>query len=76
MRSSNGRRNVRSLLLGGDIKPDPRFTLANERTFLAWSRTVLGYLVVATICLKAAPRTPRHLVNNRATAATRSANVA
>ena len=23
-------------------KPDPRFTLANERTFLAWSRTALA----------------------------------
>ncbi|NGN92825.1 DUF202 domain-containing protein [Nocardioides sp. KC13] len=29
--------------------------LQPERTSLAWSRTVLGYLVVATICLKAAP---------------------
>lgn len=28
--------------------------LQPERTSLAWSRTVLGYLVVATICLKAA----------------------
>lgn len=23
-------------------EPDPRFTLANERTFLAWNRTALG----------------------------------
>jgi uncharacterized membrane protein YidH (DUF202 family) len=30
--------------------------LQPERTSLAWSRTVLGYLVVATICLKAAPQ--------------------
>lgn len=29
--------------------------LQPERTSLAWSRTVLGYLVVATICLKAVP---------------------
>jgi putative membrane protein len=26
-------------------EPDPRFTLANERTFLAWARTALGTLV-------------------------------
>ena len=26
-------------------EPDPRFTLANERTFLAWTRTALGLLV-------------------------------
>lgn len=37
--------------LGKD--PDPRFTLANERTFLAWIRTamalILGGIVVATL---------------------------
>ena len=25
-------------------EPDPRFTLANERTFLAWIRTALAFL--------------------------------
>jgi len=25
-------------------EPDPRFTLANERTFLAWARTALGFI--------------------------------
>lgn len=30
-------------LLGGD-EPDPRFTLANERTFLAWIRSALALL--------------------------------
>lgn len=34
-------------------EPDPRFTMANERTFLAWIRTSLGFLAagvaVATI---------------------------
>src|SRR5438270_13436375 len=24
--------------------PDPRFTLANERTFLAWNRTALAFI--------------------------------
>ena len=31
-------------LLGGGQEPDPRFTLANERTFLAWIRTALAFL--------------------------------
>lgn len=28
-------------------EPDPRFSLANERTFLAWARTALGILAGA-----------------------------
>lgn len=28
-------------------EPDPRFTLANERTFLAWIRTALGFMAGA-----------------------------
>src|SRR5215468_2186125 len=31
-------------------EPDPRFTFANERTFLAWSRTALA-LVVAGLAI-------------------------
>ena len=31
-------------LLRGGQEPDPRFTLANERTFLAWIRTSLALL--------------------------------
>lgn len=34
---------TRTLLPGGE-EPDPRFTLANERTFLAWIRTALALL--------------------------------
>src|SRR3954470_16030194 len=26
--------------------PDPRFTMANERTFLAWNRTALAFIAV------------------------------
>lgn len=32
--------------------PDPRFTLANERTYLAWIRTALG-LIAAAVGLEA-----------------------
>lgn len=34
----------RSKVLGGGEEPDPRFTLANERTFLSWIRTSLALL--------------------------------
>ena len=37
-------------LRDGD-EPDPRFTLANERTFLAWVRTSLG-LVAGSVALE------------------------
>lgn len=32
---------------GTGSEPDPRFSLANERTFLAWVRTALALLAVA-----------------------------
>lgn len=43
----------------GGSEPDPRFSLANERTFLAWVRTALA-LVAAGVALEAvaAPITP------------------
>lgn len=31
-------------MYGIGTEPDPRFTFANERTFLAWIRTALGFL--------------------------------
>lgn len=34
---------TRNLFPDGE-EPDPRFTLANERTFLAWTRTALAFL--------------------------------
>lgn len=39
------RRFPRSVYKAGD-EPDPRFSLANERTFLAWIRTSLALLAV------------------------------
>lgn len=44
---------TRTLLPGGR-EPDPRFTLANERTFLAWTRTSLAFLA-GGIALAALP---------------------
>ena len=38
-------------LLGNGEEPDPRFTLANERTFLAWVRTSLA-LAAAGVALR------------------------
>jgi putative membrane protein len=38
------RTTLATRLLGGGSEPDPRFTLANERTFLAWIRTSLALL--------------------------------
>lgn len=34
-------------LYGSGREPDPRFSLANERTFLAWIRTSLARIAVA-----------------------------
>jgi putative membrane protein len=44
--------------------PDPRFTLANERTFLAWMRTTLGLVGIglAVGALLPGPSTPLRLV--------------
>nr|WP_202803504.1 DUF202 domain-containing protein [Rhodococcus sp. JVH1] len=39
-------------MLPGQNEPDPRFTLANERTFLAWIRTSLA-LLAAGIAVEA-----------------------
>jgi putative membrane protein len=38
------RGKIAELLLPNGTEPDPRFTLANERTFLAWIRTSLALL--------------------------------
>lgn len=38
-----------------EIEPDYRFTLANERTFLAWQRTSLGLLAAAVALIQLVP---------------------
>jgi putative membrane protein len=37
------------------VEPDYRFTLANERTFLAWQRTALGLLAAAVAVIQFVP---------------------
>ena len=46
MSESRGRRRP-SWVFDHGTEPDPRFSLANERTFLAWIRTSLGLLAGA-----------------------------
>ncbi len=43
-KTSGTRSNLAARILLGGEEPDPRFTLANERTFLAWIRTSLALL--------------------------------
>ncbi len=38
-----------------EVEPDYRFTLANERTFLAWERTALGLLASAVAVVQLVP---------------------
>ena len=40
-------------------EPDPRFTFANERTFLAWSRTALALVVAGLGIIQLLPPFPR-----------------
>lgn len=42
MSEPSGRRRWPSSVYGSGAEPDPRFTLANERTLLAWIRTALA----------------------------------
>jgi putative membrane protein len=51
---SSAERRFPSSVYGRGDEPDPRFSLANERTFLAWIRTALALLAgaVALMALK------------------------
>ena len=42
-----------------DEEPDPRFTLANERTFLAWTRTALALLATGLAIAEFVESLPR-----------------
>lgn len=44
-----------------ETEPDYRFTLANERTFLAWQRTALGLLAAAVAVVQFMPETVPNL---------------
>ena len=44
MSEPDGRSPLARRLLPDGEEPDPRFTLANERTFLAWMRTALAFV--------------------------------
>jgi putative membrane protein len=51
----------------GGTEPDPRFTFANERTFLAWSRTALALVAAGLAIVQLLPPFPgvplgRHLL--------------
>lgn len=50
-REQTGRRHP-AWVYGVGVEPDPRFSLANERTYLAWVRTALA-LVAAGVALEA-----------------------
>jgi len=52
---------------GDETEPDARFTFANERTFLAWSRTALALVVAGLAIAQLLPPFPgvplgRHLL--------------
>lgn len=47
---SDGRRQSGPRGIRAGLPPDPRFSLANERTFLAWNRTALA-LVAAGLAI-------------------------
>jgi putative membrane protein len=44
-----------SMMVDTPSEPDYRFTLANERTFLAWQRTSLGLLAAAVAVVQFMP---------------------
>lgn len=52
--NTEGRTRLDRRLFPDGKEPDPQFTLANERTFLAWTRTSLAFLA-GGIALEAFP---------------------
>ena len=39
-----------------EVEPDPRFSFANERTFLAWIRTALGLVTAGLVVTQLFPK--------------------
>ena len=56
--SGGGQDKGRSGAPGGGTEPDARFTLANERTFLAWNRTALALVVAGLGIIQLLPPFP------------------
>jgi putative membrane protein len=53
--------------VAGSTEPDARFTFANERTFLAWTRTALAFVVAGLGVVQLLPAFPgvpwgRHII--------------
>jgi putative membrane protein len=65
---SNNRENQAALKEAEDgTEPDARFTFANKRTFLAWSRTALALVVAGLAVIQLLPSFPgvpwgRHII--------------
>lgn len=53
--ADDGTRDATGAEGADDVEPDYRFTLANERTFLAWQRTALGLLAAAVAVIQFVP---------------------
>lgn len=65
--SREGRDERQPGTAGEGVEPDARFTLANERTFLAWNRTALALVVAGLAIVQLLPPFPgvpwgRHLL--------------
>jgi putative membrane protein len=56
--SSGGQGSPAPRLPGSGGEPDARFTLANERTFLAWNRTALALVVAGLAIVQLLPPFP------------------
>lgn len=52
---ADGKRDELGAEGADEVEPDYRFTLANERTFLAWQRTALGLLAAAVAIIQFVP---------------------
>ena len=53
-----GREEARPEAPGPETEPDARFTLANERTFLAWNRTALALVAAGLGIIQLLPPFP------------------